>query len=92
MRSEGDVFSLSFQDPLPSNDVKISLDTRWDFLQLYGQVEGEVGFHHISHHQLQITTLLLIPSFIYVASCPFGGLSHPLLIVILLTGFDLTDF
>ena len=38
------MFSLSFRDPLPSNDVKISLDTRWDFLQLYRQVEGEGGF------------------------------------------------
>ena len=43
--SEGDGSVRSFQDPFPSNYVKIILDTQWAFLQFCGQMEGEGGFH-----------------------------------------------
>ena len=81
-----------FKTPFPSNDVKISLDTHWAFLQLCGQVEGERVFHHLSHHQFHITSLLLIPLHSYATSCPFGGLSCLVMIAAWLTGSDLTDF
>ena len=81
-----------FETPCLAIMLKSTLDTHLDFLQFSGQVEGEGWFHHISPYQFQITTSLLISSCIYASSCPFGGLSRPLLIVILLTGSDLIDF